>query len=368
MRITFVVPGATGLSGGERIIASWAQQLRLRGHRVVLVAPPRRPPSWREQFRRWRQGNFSRAPKQSHYDRIDVPLVVLEQYRAVTDADVPDADIVLATWWETAEWVAALSPRAGAKAYLVQGHEIFDIMHQTRVIATYHLPLQKIVVAKWLQEVMRERYGDANTLLVTQGVDTALFHAPPRGKQEIFSVGFMYSASPVKGCDVIAKAIALAQKNLPTLRCVAFGTETPTAQLPLPRGTTFFKQPPQAMLRELYARCDVWLCASRTEGFSLVPMEAMACRTPVIGTPAGGESELIRGGGILVPQADSNAMARAMFEIAAASETQWRALSERAYQTVAPYTWERATDQFEAALSKTLERAARQQTKLAAWR
>jgi glycosyltransferase involved in cell wall biosynthesis len=360
MRITFVLPLLDSLSGGARIIAQWAQHLHLRGHSVLLIAPPRRALTLRERVRRWRRGEFARAEKHSHYDRIAVPRAELKQYRPVVDADVPEADVVIATWWETAEWVAALAPRAGAKAYLVQGHEIFDRAHQTRVTATYHLPLQKIVVAKWLQALMREQYGDANALPVTQGVDRALFDAPPRGKQKIPTVGFMYSSHPIKGCDVMLNALAVARAQLPHLRLVAFGSEKPTAQSPLPREARFIQQPPQTMLRELYAQCDAWLFASRTEGFSLVPMEALACRTPVIGAPAGGEQELIaNGGGILVPQEDANAMARAILNIAAMTETQWRALSDSAYKTIAPYTWERATDQMEAALLETLARAAR---------
>lgn len=360
MRITFVLPLLDSLSGGARIIAHWAQHLHMREHSVLLIAPPRRPLTLREHVRHWRRGEFVRAEKHSHYDRVDVPRVRLKQYRPVADMDVPDADVVIATWWETAEWVAALKPRAGAKAHLVQGHEIFDTRNQTRVVATYHLPLQKIVVAKWLQELMRERYGDANALLVTQGVDRALFDAPPRGKQKIPTIGFMYSSHPVKGCDVMLKALALARAQLPNLSVIVFGSEKPTAQLPLPRDTYFVKQPPQNTIRELYAQCDAWLFASRMEGFSLPPMEAMACRTPVIGTPAGGEQELIaNGGGILVPQEDANAMARVILEIAAMSDTQWRALSDSAYKTIAPYTWDRATNQMEAALRETLERAAR---------
>ncbi len=360
MRITFVVPLLNTLSGGARIIAYWAQHLHMRGHSVLLIAPPRRPLSLRERVRRWRRGEFGRAEKHSHYDGIDVPRTVLNQYRPVADMDVPDADVVIATWWETAEWVAALAARAGAKAHLVQGHEIFDTRNQTRVAATYHLPLQKIVVAKWLQVLMRELYSDANALLVTQGVDHALFDALPRGKQKVPTVGFMYSSHPVKGCDVMLNALSLARAQLPNLRVIAFGSEKPTVQLPLPRDIYFIKQPPQNTLRELYAQCDAWLFASRTEGFSLPPMEAMACRTPVIGTPAGGEQELIaNGGGILVPQEDAIAMARSILDIAAMSESQWRALSDSAYKTIAPYTWERATDQLEAALHETIERAAR---------
>jgi len=265
---------------------------------------------------------------------------------------------VIATWWETAEWVAALSPRKGAKVHLIQHHEVFDYLPQARVAATYRLPLQKIVISSWLRNVMRDVYGDADAVLIAQGLDRTLFDAPPRGKQAVPTFGFIYSSLPWKGCDVFLNAIKSAQVQLPHLRIVAFGAENPTAQLPLPRGAVFAKQPPQTLLCQLYAQCDAWLFGSRAEGFALPPMEAMACRTPVIGTPAGGESELIAQGGMLVPQEDFAAMALQMLAVGVMSDDEWRALSDKAYAAIAPYSWERSTDQLEEALYGAVARAA----------
>ena len=56
----------------------------------------------------------------SHFDYVGVPVHVLDRYRPVMDCDVPDGDVVIATWWETAEWVVELSSRKGAKAYFIQ--------------------------------------------------------------------------------------------------------------------------------------------------------------------------------------------------------------------------------------------------------
>ena len=129
MRITFVLASGYGLAGGERVIASFAKELHARGHTVTLISPPRRPLSWRERWRARRQALRGYAPDvKSHFDQLPMPRRVLESYRPVTDADVPDADIVVATWWETAEWVAGLTPRRGAKAYLIQHHETFDYL------------------------------------------------------------------------------------------------------------------------------------------------------------------------------------------------------------------------------------------------
>jgi glycosyltransferase involved in cell wall biosynthesis len=358
MRITIVLASGFGLAGGERCLAEWARHLQQRGHQVLLISPPPRAPTLRERVRAWCHGSFGSAHTASHFENVNVSRILLDRFRPVTDQDLPDADIVIATWWETAEWVAALSSRKGAKVHLIQHHEVFDYLPQARVAAAHHLPLQKIVIAMWLQNVMRDVYSDADAVLIAQGVDRALFDAPPRGKQAAPTFGFMYSPLHWKGCDVVLNAVALAQVQLPHLQIVAFGAEDPTAQLPLPRGAVFVKQPPQTLLCRLYAQCDAWLFGSRSEGFALPPMEAMACRAPVIGTPAGGEAELIARGGILVPQEDFTAMALQMLAVGEMTDDAWRALSDKAYAAIAPYSWERSTDQLEAALYGALARAA----------
>lgn len=365
MRITFVLASGFSLAGGERTLAYWSKHLQARGHQILLISPPRRKPTLREHLRALRKGQTLSTVRASHFDALDVPRKLLDKYRPVTSADLPDADVVIATWWETAEWVAALAPSKGVKVHLIQHHEVFDYLPQERVAAVYRLPFQKIVIAPWLQTVMREQYRDPNSILITLGLDRALFDAPPRGKQNVPTFGFMYSHLHWKGCDVIFDAIALARQQIPELRIVSFGASNPRPNFALPPGTVYTKQPPQPLLRELYARCDAWLFGSRTEGFAAPPLEAMACRTPVIGTPAGGEKIVIERGGILVPPNDSAAMARAMLDIARMSETEWRTLSDTAYATVAPYTWERATDQLEAALECAILRE--RVTPLAQW-
>ena len=90
----------------------------------------------------------------SPFDDLGLEHRVLERSRAVRDRDVPEADVVVATWWETAEWVAGLAPSKGAKVYFVQGHEIYPWLPQKRCRATYRLPLRKIVVSRWLREII----------------------------------------------------------------------------------------------------------------------------------------------------------------------------------------------------------------------
>src|SRR5665811_1910895 len=127
MRITFVLP-TVDMSGGIRVVAIYAKVLTARGHEVILVSPPPQEVRFRNKVKSFlkRNGwpNTVRAFP-SHLDGSGLDHRILDRWRPVTDDDVPDADVVIATWWETSEWVSALAPDKGAKVYFIQHHEVF---------------------------------------------------------------------------------------------------------------------------------------------------------------------------------------------------------------------------------------------------
>ena len=358
MRISFVLPDAN-LGGGTRVVAIYADRLKRRGHQVVVVSTPKQQPPLKRRVKSFLKGQG--WPKvitgRSHLDEFDLDHRVIDSARSITDRDVPDADVVIATWWETAEWVARLSRSKGAKAYLIQDHEIFPYLPVDRVAATWRLPLHKIVVAQWLAEVARQTYGVSNVSLVPNAVDHELFYAPPRGKSFVPTVGILYSTSPRKACKDGLRAFELACDRLPNLRLVSFGSHTPIPELPLPLNAEFHHQPAQNHIRNLYSQCDAWLFSSETEGFGLPILEAMACRTPVIATPAGAAPQLLaEGGGIQVALRNPNEMSLAIERIISLSELEWKKLSDQAYTTAMRYNWDEATVQFERALEVAIAR------------
>ena len=354
MRINFILP-TVNMSGGIRVVAIYARMLKQRGHHVTLISPP---PAKRRVRLTHRLGELigTRQPTRvrstkSHLDGLALDHRVLETWRPVIDGDVPDADIVIATWWETAEWVAALSASKGAKIYLVQHHEVFSWLPQDRSSATYRLPLRKVVVARWLSRVMAEEYGDTTVDVVHNSVDHEQFFAPPRSKQSRPTVGFLYSGVPFKGVDVTLRAVHRLLDALPDLRVLSFGNEHPPADVAALMDFTF--DPPQDQLRDIYAACDVWLTASRSEGFNLPAMEAMACRTPVVSTRTGWPEEALDGSnGACVAIDDAEALAAEARRFLELADEPWRRVSEAAFQTVSGSSWERSVDLFEAILTK----------------
>lgn len=361
MRITFVMASMDEPSGGHKVAAIHAERLRRRGHQVLVVAPPRPRPTLRERLRavlregRW---NWPDGRGASQFDGRGLELRVLDRWRAVGDGDVPDADVVVATWWQTAEWVAALSPSKGAKTLFIQGYEVLPGEHKPGLEATWRLPFRKIVVSRWLKDLARTKFGDPDALLVPNGVDLDQFHAPVRGKRPQPTVGFLYWWNVrSKGTDVAVAAVERARRRLPGLRVVSFGVRKPHRDAPLPPGTEFHLLPAPDRIRELYAAGDAWLWPSRQEGFGLPILEAMACRTPVIATSAGAAPELIRGGGgVLVRPEDPDEMAAAIVRLAEMSGEEWGRMSEAAAETARGYGWQESSGLFEKALEAAVAR------------
>lgn len=364
MYITFILPEAN-MSGGTRVVAIYARELMLRGHKVQVIAPPQWRMSFRNKIKDWLRGRGwkeeSTKPNESYLDHSDVDLRIMKERRPIADRDVPDGDVVIATWWETAEWVNALSPSKGAKVYFIQHHEVFSYIAVERSRATYRLAFHKIVIANWLKRVMEDEYQDANVDLVPNSVDRQQFFAPRRTKQPIPTVGLLYASAEFKGLDVALDAIRRVRQRLPQTRLICFGVQSPTRDLPLIEGAEFFPSPPQAEIRRIYSRCDVWITASRSEGFNLPAMEAMACRTPVVSTRAGWPEEAVRSGwnGWLANVDDVDELARGLEWVLTRSNEEWESLSDNALATVAATSWQISADLFEQSLRRACERAIR---------
>jgi glycosyltransferase involved in cell wall biosynthesis len=361
VRIVFVLPQADS-SGGVRTVATHARRLAGRGHDVLVVSTPAPEPSLTARVKSLLRGRGwpRRTPAvPSHLDDVGVEHRILDRARPVLDRDLPDADVVVATWWLTAEWVAALAPRKGVKVHFIQGHES-DLPGQPadRVAATWRLPLHRIVCSRWLLELARSTYGDPHATCVPNGVDLEHFSAPPRDRQPRPTVGLLHSDAWIKGCDAATEGLELLRRRYPELRVVSFGSSAPSARVPLPAGAEFTLRPSQAEIPRLYASCDAWLWPSRREGFGLPILEAMACRTPVVAAPAGAAPELLAGGGgVLLPSADASSIAAGLDRLLSLPPSEWRALSEQARAAAARHGWSESTRLFEDALRCAIERA-----------
>jgi glycosyltransferase involved in cell wall biosynthesis len=359
MRVTFVLPYA-GLQGGLRVIATYAERLKRKGHDVFAVSTPEVIRT-RSKIKSLLMGHGLPTRQPSYFDETDVPHRVLETVRSVTDADVPDADVVVATYYTTAPGVLNLSPSKGAKAIFIQNYEMEEGKPNAALDASWRMPMHKITISKWLVDLAGDRFGDHTVSHVPNSVDLERFHADPRGKAPVPTVGFLYNTFSLKGLSTSLPALKQVASAKSSLRVISFGAEKPDFRFPFPPSTEYFYRPAQDKIRQLYARCDVWMCGSNVEGFHLPPLEAMACRCPVVSTRVGGPVDIIEDGvnGFLVDVKDSVALAERVVRVLDMPEDQWRRMSDAAHRTAISFTMEQATDLFEDALKLAVTRARR---------
>lgn len=362
MKITFITPFPS-FGGGMRAVATYADELAKLGHEVRVVSAGSRVPSLKSRLIRFvkGQGWWRRPVPRSHLDAVpNITCTVTRDVGPIAGKDVPDGDVVIATWWETAEWVARLPGTKGVPVYFVQHHEVvFNNQPTDRVAATYRLPMAKVCCAAWLRDLMKTDYGDPTAAYVPYGVDHNRFYAPRRGKQKRTTVGFMYARASFKDVETAIKACELARRSIPDLRVIAFGElDHVGSEIPLPDWIEFELQPSQKRIAEIYASADAWLFSSTCEGFGLPILEAMACRTPIIGTPTGIAPEVIAsGGGIGVSMRDPQAMANAIVRVCRMSDAQWRQLSDAAVEIAGRFQWDVSARAFESVLRTLVQNA-----------
>lgn len=363
MNITMIMPNPS-MSGGDRVCAIYARQLIDRGHHVDVVAPKKKLLTLKQQVKRILKGDGwlpAAKQRQNHFNLLGVEVIYLEATRPVVGEDLPDADVVIASWWETAEWVAKLPDSKGAKAYFIQHHEVHDGQPVDRVKQTYRLPLHKITIATWLLDLMQNTYHDPVVSFVPNSVDFDIFFAPARAKQAIPTLGFLYSDVAFKGIDTALKVIERVKTHFPELRIICFGNAKPEKSMPLPPYFEFEYNPKQEDIRKIYGQCDVWLCCSRSEGFGLTVLEAMACRCPAVSTKCGGPEDIVEEGknGFLCDIDDVDNLSAAITRVLELPNSEWQALSDAALAKATGYSWQDATTLFEQALNLAITRNAR---------
>ena len=350
LKITFLT-NRPGLSGGARVIADYAAYLLRQGHDVRVFTQPEKPRRFLRRLKARLEGEPPAAARPSpFFDPLGDRFIRLPRAGKPRGADLPDADVIVATFWNTAAHVADLPSSKGAKAYFMQdygaaGQPIDDVRK------TWTLGLKMITISRYLQNEIESASGE-KSILVLNGVDPGFMAPGPRAFRDgPPTVGFLYSTNAMKGSrDCIAAAIR-ARETIPDLRVVSFGPKAPADAAEMPSWVEFRAKVSEAEVRAIYRACDAWLFGSIREGFGLPILEAMATATPVIAAHSAAAPDLLdQGGGRLVPVSDPEAMAAAIVEICSLAPADWLALSETAFKTATRHSIDAARARFEDAL------------------
>jgi L-malate glycosyltransferase len=283
MRITFVLPCyPTRPSGGLRIVYEYANELVDRGHEISIIHPAYLVHSYYGNNLK-EQGRLPSPPIidwQAINKKIDMKFVpcLREEY-------IPDSDAIIATAWYTADYVKDYSAMKGTKFYFIQSHEIWD-GPENLVNQTWHYPLNKIVVSKWLMKI-GEELGVSNMAYIPNAIDHKKFHIIVPIEQRPKKVGMLFSNQESKGAIDGLRALEWAKKEVPEIEAICYGV--PKKNKVIPKWVKYIRTPTQKdLVEKIYNECSIFLCPSWIEGWGLPSTEAMACGCALISVDNGG--------------------------------------------------------------------------------
>lgn len=183
--------------------------------------------------------------------------------------------------------------------------------------------------------------------VVGAGIDTNEFHRVPV-RSDGATVGCLYDPMPSKGWK---DALTVMGRLAPGARLLAYGT----AEAPPDPGSgiqfEYVRLPGIREKREIYSRCDAWLCPSHSEGYGFPSLEAAACGVPVVTYRNGGHSAFQVDGvtGAFADVGDVAGLYSALFSVLE-SPARASVMGTSARDRAVANTWEAAALRMEACL------------------
>jgi glycosyltransferase involved in cell wall biosynthesis len=354
MKVQFLMPHYTDVPiGGYRTVYELSNGLVARGHEATVVLPrtwvPRTGFLNELKNAAWPRRTQKREPNFPTWIKLD-PRVRLKLVADPREKWLDGADATFATLYSTAPVVHDYSKAQGTKLYLIQHDESFAAPRE-EVYGTYRLPMHKVVVAKWLKELVASVDGPDRVDYVPNAVDHGQFRVTRPFAERPQRVGMLYSGDPTKAAWDGVNALERVREKLP-IEAVLFGT-APRHHF-LPEWIDYHQLPKPDELTELYNGCQVFLHTSWSEGWGLPPAEAMACGCGVVAAENGGVLDYLRPGetAYLGPSRDPVALAHTL--LSALEDPQLANVAEAGRRSIEEYRWERSTDMLLAVLKKVL--------------
>ena len=362
MKITFVLPMHTaGPVGGFKVVYEYANGLAERGHQVTVLhrkTPAARP--GRRQRLREALVPWTKRPAAGNENALAPwfpihPDVCMEVVPEVTEETLPEANIIIATAWITAEWTASIAPRYGRKFYLVQDYEYFmtaDSATRSRMERTFCGPFQTAAISPVVEEMLTAS-GANNPEYMPNGLDLKTYCVQPDMAATARSwIGFPSRGEEFKRTeDAVAALYQVREKMRLPLKVWTFGLARPQW---LPRWVTYHERPSDTQLRDLYSQTAVFVTPSEYEGWGLPGAEAMACGAALVSTDHGGVRAYARHGytALLSKPRDVEALAANISALLENDDLR-RRLAAAGQHHVQQFTWAAAVDRMESLLKRS---------------
>lgn len=250
----------------------------------------------------------------------------------------PHAHITVATSWQTAYYVRAFQSTIH-RCYFVQDFEPYFYPHGAEYAwaeETYRFGFTGITAGHWLKEKLAIEYG-MRTEAFGFSFDRSLYYQRERKEQELRKI-FFYARPPTdrRAFNMGMLVLDEVARRFPDITIVFAGWDVAEYFIPFKhqnRGVVPLKELP-----DLYSQCDAALVLSFTN-LSLLPLELMACGTPVVSNRAPCTEWLLHEDNAKLAEPTVEALADALCSVLDCHEEATR-LSSGGFATVASTDWQ----------------------------
>ena len=348
MKINFIVPFVEK-TGGIKMVFTYANELSRRGHDVKIYYPffpyamSKRGIGYLDRLARTMYKGIVLHRWRTDWFVLKVPV---QRVPIITDKNVRDADVVIATAWPTAYTVANLPKEKGEKYYFIQHYEIWSGSKE-EVDNSYRLDLHQIVIAGWLKDIMESQFHKKDVRICQNGIDLTEFYPESTVDKQSHRVSILLLAHPaeIKGMRDGVEVVKILKEKGYDVTLRMFGMRKYKG---VPEFAEFYSDPSRETLRKLYSESDIYLFPSWLEGWGLTVVEAMACRCAVVGNRVGC---LIDIGSheencMLTEPHDISGMVQNIIELITDSE-KLEIIKNNGYITAKSISWDKSFDLFE---------------------
>jgi GT2 family glycosyltransferase len=317
------VTQSIGVDGGRRVILSHINYLVKNGFTVEL----------------W---NLTGYPEWFELEPLVKVRVFGTYYELTRELSKQDA-IKVATWWETAECVWLASVRNGIPLYHVQDIEPRyyrnDPVLAAKVLSRYRPEFNYTTNSEWIKSALESRYR-VNAVHIGFGYQSERFHRLDGVERRARSILVAVRGGPLKNFGYSKSILARLQEH--GVKIIGFGNEG-TGMLGGLENVEFHPNPNDDALCRLYNQAQFFIQTSIHEGFSLPPIEAMACGCVPIITETHGNLEYLqdRGNCVIIPLGDVDAAVATVLSVIDQDEL-LNNIARGGLDTARRYEWDRA--------------------------
>lgn len=246
-----------GDNGGSLTLIKSANTLKKLGHKVIIIDSGKNQNKW--------------AP-------LEVKHIIVK-----SEEQIPDADIILATGFNSWEHTLNLPERCGKKFVWIRGWELWQASSQEIIKILSNENIIKIVNSIGLENKLRSH--NIISYIIRPGNDFKDFEIIDiqNSNKNIILGGLYHSRHRTKRTEWIFEVAKIMKQNFKNIKLYMFGADKNPENKLIDK---YLYQPTLEEKTEFFNQIDIWLAPSNLEGLHKVPQEAMIQSTPVITTNA----------------------------------------------------------------------------------